>query len=235
MNADPDRGCWRTGTHASNGFQQFWREWRPREGQYLPVLALHGSLTQSGMWIAPAEAARSIHMLCPDQRGFGLSEDSGSDSCAEFAADTQALARSLLRKRYVLMAHSFACSIALEAAHIDAAQVAAVVLIDPVVRAGAPPAAPAAPSDALPKIFAAFEDAERHFRATEEGERPNDGLRQFVRDIMMRDGETGGGAFPLRRRGCAGCARSPHLPQAITTCSPRLRWCAVRCWCSAVA
>jgi pimeloyl-ACP methyl ester carboxylesterase len=196
VSADLDIDRWRTGSHAFSGFQQFWREWRPREGQYLPVLALHGSLTQSGMWIAPAEAARSIRMLCPDQRGFGRSEDPGTDSCAEFAADTLALAQNLLSQRYVLMAHSFACSIALEAAHLDARQVAAVVLIDPVVRAGAPPAAPAAPSAPPPETFATLEDAERYFRDTEEGEWPNNGLRQFVHDIMMNDGETGGWRFP---------------------------------------
>jgi len=68
-------GRWLTGTRPAAGFEQFWREWRPNEEHSLPVLALHGSLTQSGMWIALAETARSIRMLCPDQRGFGLSGD----------------------------------------------------------------------------------------------------------------------------------------------------------------
>jgi pimeloyl-ACP methyl ester carboxylesterase len=40
---------------------------------------MHGSLAQSGMWIVPAETAGSIHMLYPDQRGYGLSEDPGGD------------------------------------------------------------------------------------------------------------------------------------------------------------
>jgi pimeloyl-ACP methyl ester carboxylesterase len=73
---------WRTKYHTINGFRQFYRERQPRDELDLPVLALHGSLTQSGMWVALAEAADSIRMLCPDQRGFGLSEDPGNDLCA---------------------------------------------------------------------------------------------------------------------------------------------------------
>lgn len=187
MNID----LWRTGSRMADGFRQFWRDWQPREERTLPVLALHGSLTQSGMWIAPAEAARSIRMLCPDQRGFGLSEDPGGDSCAAFASDALALARDRLPARYVLMAHSFACSIALEAARLAPGDVAAVVLMDPVVRVGAVPAAPAAPSPPPPENFATLEDAERHFRDTEEGAWTDAALRRFVQDIMLRHGESG--------------------------------------------
>jgi pimeloyl-ACP methyl ester carboxylesterase len=120
MESDPEIGFWRTDYHTVNGFRQFCRDWQPREEPCLPVLALHGSLTQSGMWIAPAEAAGSIRMLCTDQRGFGLSEDPGGESCAEFASDALALAQNLLPERYVIMGHSFACSITLEAAHMAA-------------------------------------------------------------------------------------------------------------------
>jgi pimeloyl-ACP methyl ester carboxylesterase len=63
-------GLWRTDFHTINGFNQFYRDYRPRNEHCLPVLALHGSLTQSGMWIALAEASGTIRMLCPDQRGF---------------------------------------------------------------------------------------------------------------------------------------------------------------------
>jgi pimeloyl-ACP methyl ester carboxylesterase len=87
---------WRTDYHTVNGFRQFCRDWRPRDTPYLPVLALHGSLTQSGVWIALAEAVASIRKLCPDQRGFGLSEDPGDDSCAELASDSVALAHNLM-------------------------------------------------------------------------------------------------------------------------------------------
>jgi pimeloyl-ACP methyl ester carboxylesterase len=187
---------WRTKYHTINGFRQFCRERQPRDELYLPVLALHGSLTQSGMWIALAEAADSIRMLCPDQRGFGLSEDPGNDLCAEFASDALVLGRELLPERYVVMGHSFACSIALEAAHMAAGHVAAVVLVDPVVRAGTPSAASVAVSTPLSRTFATLEEAERHFRETEEGEWADDMLRRFVQDIMMRDSESGTWRFP---------------------------------------
>jgi pimeloyl-ACP methyl ester carboxylesterase len=187
---------WRTDYHTVNGFSQFCRDWQPRDEPWLPVLTLHGSLTQSGMWIAPAKAAGSIRMLCPDQRGFGLSEDPDGDSCAEFASDALALAQNLLPERYVVMGHSFACSITLEAARMAAGHVAAVVLVDPVVGVGTPSAAPATPSTPPPETFATLEDAERHFRDTEEGKWTDDALRRFVQDIMMRDGESGPWRFP---------------------------------------
>src|SRR5512139_577783 len=116
---------WHTNFHTAGGFKQFYRDWQPYKESCLPVLALHGSLTQSGMWIALAEAADSIRILCPDQRGFGLTDDPGGDSCAEFAADALAFAQNLLpAERYVTMGHSFACSIALEVARRAAGQVA---------------------------------------------------------------------------------------------------------------
>ena len=119
MKSDPEIGFWRTDYHTINGFRQFCRDWQPREESCLPVLALHGSLTQS-------------------------------DSCAEFASDALALAQNLLPERYVVMAHSFACSIALAAAHRAAGHIAAVVLVDPVMRVGMS-AAPAAPSPPPPR------------------------------------------------------------------------------------
>jgi pimeloyl-ACP methyl ester carboxylesterase len=194
--ADMNIDLWRTNYDTIDGFRRFYRDWQPRDEACLPVLALHGSLTQSGMWVAPAEAARSFRMLCPDQRGFGLSDDPGGDSCAEFASDALSLGRALLPERYVVMAHSFACSIALEAAHIAAEHVAAVVLVDPVVRIGPPPATPATASPPPLAAFATLEEAERHFRETEEGEWDGDTLRRFVQDIMMRDSESGTWRFP---------------------------------------
>lgn len=189
-------GYWRTCHQTVNGYRQFCRDWQPREQNGLPLLALHGSLTQSGMWIAPAEAAASIRILCPDQRGFGLSEDQGDDSCAAFATDALALAQALLADRFVLMAHSFACSIALEAARMAPHRIAALVLVDPVVRIGAPPPAPAAPSAPAPESFATRDDAMRHFRDTEEGEWTDATLRRFVQDIMLHNGESGPWRFP---------------------------------------
>ncbi|MBI2713597.1 MAG: alpha/beta hydrolase [Rhizobiales bacterium] len=221
---------WRTDFHTSNGFKQFYRDWQPRDELCLPVLALHGSLTQSGMWIAPAEAAGSIRMLCPDQRGFGLSNDPGGDSCGEFASDALALAQNLLPERYVVMGHSFACSITLEAARMAAEHVAAVVLVDPVVPVGKPSAAPATPSIPLPKTFATIEEAEHHFRDTEEGKWTDEALRRFVRDIMMRDNESGPWRFPyalVRLRRLRAFTASPAsdynlLAKAKAMCCPVL-------------
>jgi pimeloyl-ACP methyl ester carboxylesterase len=196
MKAGIEIGSWRTDYSTVNGFSQFCRDWQPRDEPCLPVLALHGSLTQSGMWIAPAEAAGSIRMLCPDQRGFGLSEDPGGDSCAELVSDALALAQNHLPERYVVMGHSFACSIVLEAAHMAARHVAAVVLLDPVVRIGTASAAPAAPSTPPPEAFATLDEAASYFRDTEEGKWTDDALRRFVKDIMMRDGESGPWRLP---------------------------------------
>ena len=187
---------WRTKYHTINGFRQFYRDWQPRHEAYPPVLALHGSLTQSGMWVALAEAVDAFRMLCPDQRGFGLSEDPGNDTCLEFASDALALGRELLPERYVVIGHSFACSIALETAQMAAKYVAAVVLVDPVVHIGTPSAAPTAASPPPLTTFATLEEAERHFRETEEGEWESNALRRFVQDIMIHDSESGMWRFP---------------------------------------
>ena len=186
---------WRTDDLTHGGFRQFYRDWRPRHESSPPVLALHGSLTQSGMWNAIAEGLGSVRMLGPDQRGFGRSEDPGDDSCAAFAADAKSLAQTLSLDRYAVMAHSFACSIALELAIKDAARVIAIVLIDPVVRIG--PAAPqSAPPRPPPESFATIEEAMRHFRETEEGKWTEAALTRFVQDIMVRNAETGRWHFP---------------------------------------
>ena len=186
---------WRTDDLTHSGFRQFYREWRPRHESFPPVLALHGSLTQSGMWNAIAEGLGSVRILCPDQRGFGRSEDPGDDSCAAFAADAKSIAHKLSLDRYAIMAHSFACSIALELAIKDATRVTAIVLVDPVVRIGpgAPPSAPFLPP---PESFATIEETMRHFRVTEEGEWTDAALTRFVQDIMVRDAQTGRWHFP---------------------------------------
>lgn len=183
---------WRTEFHSVNGFRQFSREWQPRNAPCLPVLALHGSLTQSGMWIALAETADSIRMLCPDQRGFGLSAEPTGDSCVEFASDALVLARTLLPERYVIMGHSFACSIALEAACIAARHVAAVVLVDPVMHVGASTGR----STPYPETFATLKEAGQHFQDTEEGKWTDGALQRFIQDIMLSNGESGPWRFP---------------------------------------
>ena len=77
-----------------------------------------------------------------------------------------------------------------------AEHVAAVVLVDPVVPIGTVSAAPAIPSIPPPETFATLEQAERHFRDTEEGKWTDDALRRLVQDIMIRDNESGPWRFP---------------------------------------
>ncbi|MCC7487236.1 MAG: alpha/beta hydrolase [Burkholderiales bacterium] len=186
-------GTWRTGATSIAGFRQFYREWRPGEERYPPVLALHGSLTQSGMWIALAERIGDLRMVCPDQRGYGRSDTPQGDACADFARDARLIAESLLPARYVVVGHSFACSIALELARVDAERVAGVVLIDPVVRLpGAQ--APRNPAVPRPESFATLAEAERHFLETEEGEWNPAALARFTRDVMIEAG--GAWRFP---------------------------------------
>ena len=187
-------GSWRTNEVVAAGFRQFYRDWLPREQSSLPVLALHGSLTQSGMWTLIAEAMDSVRMVCPDQRGFGRSEDPGTDSCADFAADAIRLAEQLSLDRYVVLGHSFACSIALEVAAKAARRAAGVVLVDPVVRIGS---TVQATSTVLPRgSFTTKNEAARHFRDTEEGLWTDQTLPRFVNDVLIRDDQTGYWRFP---------------------------------------
>jgi len=180
------KGHWHTGEISTGGFHQFYRDWRPAEPAGLPVLALHGSLTQSGSWIALAEHAGSIRLICPDQRGFGHSEDAGDDSCAAFAADAIRLAQQLLSGPFIVMGHSFACSIALEVARTGSAKVQGAVLVDPVIPQIAATAAPAIDHA---ERFATLDQAMQHFRDTEEGQWPGNTLARFTRDIMIPEGD----------------------------------------------
>lgn len=55
MNADMEIDFWRTDFHTINDFSQFCRDWQPRDESWLPVLAVHGSLTQSS---SPSRSAQ---------------------------------------------------------------------------------------------------------------------------------------------------------------------------------
>ena len=96
------RGIWYSGFETVSGFRMFYRDWRPaREEAEFPVFALHGSLTQSGMWCATAEGLGRFRFVCPDQRGFGLSADPGEgNSAADFACDVIELANVLRIERF---------------------------------------------------------------------------------------------------------------------------------------
>ena len=64
------------------------------------MLALHGSLTQSGMWIALAEGAGTIRMLCPDQRGFGGTASRGYWAGTQGLVDDARVMTRLLQQRH---------------------------------------------------------------------------------------------------------------------------------------
>lgn len=187
--------CWHHFESAAPSFRQFVREWRSPDTPFLPVLALHGSLTQSGSWILLAETAANVRMVCPDQRGFGRSDDPGDDRCAAFAADAIALASEYLPQRFAVMGHSFACSIALELARTAPTKVAAAILVDPVVPLGKP-AAIASPPRPQSECFSTLEQAERYYRETEEGVWSEPAMRRFVEDVLIQDRTGGPWRFP---------------------------------------
>ncbi len=184
-------GSWRTGFETVSDFRMFYRDWRPAGGESRPpVVALHGSLTQSAMWIAAAEGVAGARFICPDQRGYGLSEDpGGGDAAADFARDAVGLANVLRLDRFTVMGHSFACAIALEVARVDAGRVAAAVLVDPTVRDAGERRRNLEVSAERPGRFASLKEAARFFRESEEGEWPPAQLARFVRDVMVREGE----------------------------------------------
>ena len=215
-------GQWHTGTSTGAGFRQFYREWRPHEENFLPVLALHGSLTQSGMWIELAERIGTVHLLCPDQRGYAGSDTPSGDSCLEFARDALALADARLPGRFVVMGHSFACAIALDLAQAAATRIAGVVLVDPVTRAlgSSAPRGPAAPQ---PESFGTLEEAQRHFLETEEGEWPAAALARFTGDVMIE--ADGAWRFPYtleRLRRLRAFSASPAGDYDIFAKAPRV-------------
>jgi pimeloyl-ACP methyl ester carboxylesterase len=187
---------WVVSENSWPGFRQFVRDWQPPGVGLLPILALHGSLTQSGAWIVPAAMMEDVRMVCPDQRGFGKSDYPGTDSCAAFAADAIAQANGSLPGRFIVMGHSFACSIALEVARTVPDRIAGAILVDPLVPFGKPvPATPPPVWTPIPHGFADLDAAERYYRETEEGEWSAPALRRYLQDILVKDAQ-GGWRFP---------------------------------------
>lgn len=184
------KGSWRSGHAEVSGFRMFYRDWRPAGGErYPPVVALHGSLVQSGMWITVAEGVGAARMVCPDQRGYGLSGDPGSgDAAADFARDAIALANALMIDRFTIMGHSFAYAIALQVARMEPGRVAAAVLVDPTIRSAAQAQQNLAQVAERPDSFGSLAEAARWYRANEEGVWPAAALNRYMRDIMIPGG-----------------------------------------------
>ncbi len=195
------KGSWYAGFETVSNFRMFFRDWRPAEkSSTLPVIALHGSLIQGGMWNATAENAGSIRMICPDQRGFGRTEDpSTSDTAVDLGRDVIALADALLLERFVVMGHSFAASIALAVAAERPDRVVATVLVDPTVRDVAGANVNLEASRTRPMEFDDLEQAQKFIVQSEEGNWPLARTRRFLSDVLVRDGVNGVCRVPYQK------------------------------------
>ncbi len=195
------KGGWYAGFEMVSNFQMFFRDWRPaKKNLFLPVIALHGSLIQSGMWNATAEGAGSIRMICPDQRGFGRTDDPGAgDAAADFARDVIGLADALLLDRFVVMGHSFAASIALAVAAERPDRVTATVLMDPTVRDVMGASANLESSRSRPMEFKNLAQAQKFTMESEEGNWPPARTRRFLSDVLVRDGADGAWRVPYEK------------------------------------
>ena len=184
------KGGWYAGFETVSNFQMFFRDWRPRENSlFLPIIALHGSLIQSGMWNATAEGTGLIRMICPDQRGFGRTDDPGAgDAAVDFARDVIGLADALLLDRFVVMGHSFAASIALAVAAERPARVTATVLVDPTMREPSDANAHLEASRSRPMEFEDIAKAQKFMTESEEGNWPPARTKRFLSDVLVRGG-----------------------------------------------
>ena len=218
-------GSWRSGFEKLSSFKMYYRDWQPAGPPAgLPIIALHGSLTQSGMWCATAESGVKSRLICPDLRGFGRSEDPGQgDAAADFANDAVWLAGALMLERYVIMGHSFAGAIALKVAALDPDRVAGAVLVDPtfINTKGATQRLDAV--KARPARFSSAKEAERFILSTEEGAWPAKSLARFVQDTMMFESEGGACRVPfdtdrlVRLRSFQASSRGDYHPEKIAT------------------
>ena len=181
------KGSWRSGFEEVSNYRMYYREWRPMTGgEGLPVIALHGSLSQGGMWFSTAERVGAVRMICPDQRGYGKSADPGrGDAAADFAQDAIRLADGLLVDRFVVMGHSFASSIALKVAEMAAGRVGGVVLVDPTVRSAKGNRGNLEVARQRPNRFKNYSEVKKFWKKAEEGQWPAKNLDRFLRDIMI--------------------------------------------------
>lgn len=195
------KGGWYAGFETVSNFQMFFRDWRPtKTAFFVPVIALHGSLIQSGMWNATAEGAGSIRMICPDQRGFGRTEDPDSgEAAADFARDVIGLADTLLLDQFVVMGHSFAASIALAVAAIRPKRVAATVLLDPTVRDALGANANLEAAQSRPLEFEDIVQAQKFLIESEEGNWPRARTKRFLSDVLVREGINGVCRVPYKK------------------------------------
>lgn len=217
------KGSWRAGFEEISNYQMYYREWLPAgEGTTLPVIALHGSLSQSGMWVASSERLARARIVSLDQRGYGLSEDPGwGDAAADFARDAIRLADALFIDRFTVMGHSFACAIALQVAVMEPERVAGVVLVDPTVRDLKGAKSNLNQMQDRPERFENHQEARKFWSETEEGVWPAKALSRFVEDVMVSTGEDAPCRMPfekerlLRLRAYQASGASDYLPVSL--------------------
>ncbi len=217
------KGNWRSGFETVSNNRMFYRDWRPAGGESLPpVIALHGSLSQGGMWLNTAEKIGTIRFICPDMRGYGRSGDpGGGDAAVDFAQDAIRLIDALLINRYSVMGHSFAGSIALKVAEMDPDRVASVVLVDPTVRNPKGNRGNLDVAKKRPHRFENIEEARRFWNESEECHWPARNLSRFVRDIMDTEGAGAACKMPfeadrlIRLRGFQASAAGDYFPEKI--------------------
>ena len=181
------KGSWRSGFEDVSNYKMYYREWRPvNGGAGLPIVALHGSLSQGGMWFATAERIGALRMICPDQRGYGKSADPGKgDAAADFALDAIRLADALFIDQFTVMGHSFAGAIALKVAEMEPDRVAGVVLVDPTVRSPKGNRSNLEAARQRPHRFKNYVEAKNFWIKSEEGQWPAKNIDRFLRDIMV--------------------------------------------------
>ncbi len=194
------KGGWYAGIETVSNFRMSFRDWRPaKQSIPFPVVALHGSLSQSGMWNDLAEDAGTIRMICPDQRGYGRTQDPGAgDAAADFAKDVVCLADALLLDRFIVMGHSFAGAIALAVAAKRPERVVATVLMDPTVGGGPNAGVVPAVND-RPVEFESIAQAQKIFTQNEEGYWPPARTKRFLRNVLLCDSSEGFCRVPYQK------------------------------------
>lgn len=110
----------------------------PASASGLPIVFLHGNLSDAEYWRGTmtrlAQTLPARPLLAPDLRCFGRSEDKAIDATrgmGDFADDLAALLAELSLTRVVLVAHSAGGGVAMRFALEHPAQVAGLVLVDP--------------------------------------------------------------------------------------------------------
>jgi pimeloyl-ACP methyl ester carboxylesterase len=142
------------------------------------------------MWLATAEGIGSARFVCPDQRGYGKSEDPGrGDTIEDFAKDATCLADALFVDRFIVMGHSFAGAVALQVAAIEPDRVAGAVLVDPIVQSTKEAKKNLQVSRMRPHQFDDLNECVCFWKKSEEGYWPTNKLSRFLKDIMVMGNE----------------------------------------------